>query len=159
MRKESSFDEHWGDGWPDLANIQACMLDPARRAEFFTKGNDGGSFSAKGLYGTEDLPVRNGRVTAILFLHMNPQHGATLTYTRWDGRIQKKDSYSSKGDLNRLARFVRSFHGMPLSLGLFIPFDDAWSAIKEFIETEGELPKAIEWVADRDLPPGTFPDP
>jgi hypothetical protein len=31
--------------------------------------------------------------------------------------------------------------------------------VKEFIETDGQLPKCIEWVADNDLPPGTFPDP
>lgn len=32
-------------------------------------------------------------------------------------------------------------------------------AVKEFIETDGQLPKCIEWVANKDLPPGTFPDP
>jgi len=34
----------------------------------------------------------------------------------------------------------------------------AYEAVKEFIETDGQLPKCIEWVADKDLPPGTFPD-
>lgn len=90
---------------------------------------------------------------------MNPDHGAKLVYARWDGRIQKKDSYNSKGDLKRLREFVRSFHGTPLSVGLFIPFEQGWKAIKEFIDTEGELPKSIEWLADNDLPPETFPDP
>jgi hypothetical protein len=32
-------------------------------------------------------------------------------------------------------------------------------AVKEFIETDGELPKSIEWIADPDIPPGAFPDP
>jgi hypothetical protein len=50
-------------------------------------------------------------------------------------------------------------HGTPLSVGLFIPFRTAWSAVKEFIETNGELPKSIEWVASGDLPPEAFPDP
>jgi hypothetical protein len=27
------------------------------------------------------------------------------------------------------------------------------------METDGQLPKSIEWVANRDLPPNTFPDP
>jgi len=31
--------------------------------------------------------------------------------------------------------------------------------VKEFIETGGQLPKCIEWVANKDLPPNTFPDP
>jgi hypothetical protein len=46
-----------------------------------------------------------------------------------------------------------------MPIGLFIPFAEAWKAVKEFIETEGELPKSIEWVRNRDLPPNTFPDP
>jgi hypothetical protein len=32
-------------------------------------------------------------------------------------------------------------------------------AVKEFIETDGALPKSIEWIANRDLPPNTFPEP
>jgi hypothetical protein len=32
-------------------------------------------------------------------------------------------------------------------------------AVKEFLETDGELPKSIEWVANADLPRNTFPDP
>jgi hypothetical protein len=46
-----------------------------------------------------------------------------------------------------------------LAVGLFIPFVDAWKAVKEFIETDAELPKSIQWVASEDLPPETFPDP
>ena len=41
----------------------------------------------------------------------------------------------------------------------YIPFAKAWPAVKEFMETEGQLPKAIEWVRAEDLPPKTFPDP
>ena len=159
MRKEGSFDNHWGEGWPDLENIKSCLLDPERRAQFFAKGRDGGSLSAKGLYGTEGLPARGGLVTANLFLHMNPDHGAKLVYAKWDGRIQKKYSYDSKGDLNRLREFVRSFHGTMLCVGLFIPFEQGWLAIKEFIDTEGELPRAIEWIATEDLPQDIAPYP
>jgi hypothetical protein len=50
-------------------------------------------------------------------------------------------------------------HGDPLSVGLFVPFPVAWKAVKEFIETDGELPTSIEWIASSDLPPETFPDP
>jgi hypothetical protein len=32
-------------------------------------------------------------------------------------------------------------------------------AVKEFIETDGELSKSIEWIANKDLPPNTFPEP
>jgi hypothetical protein len=42
---------------------------------------------------------------------------------------------------------------------LFVPFAIAWKAVKQFMETDGELPTSIEWVAASDLPRGTFPDP
>lgn len=68
-------------------------------------------------------------------------------------------TYSSKGDLRRLREIVHSSHNTPLPVGLFIPFERAWTAVKEFMQTEGQLPKSIEWIANRDLPPNTFPDP
>jgi hypothetical protein len=46
-----------------------------------------------------------------------------------------------------------------LSVGLFIPFPVAWKAVKEFMETDGELPRSIEWIATGDLPAQTFPEP
>jgi hypothetical protein len=41
---------------------------------------------------------------------------------------------------------VRSLHDTPLPIGLVIPFDQAWLAVKEFMETEGRLPTSIAWV-------------
>ena len=73
--------------------------------------------------------------------------------------IRKKYKYAAKGDLSRLGEFVESLHETPLSVGLFIPFPVAWKAVKEFMETDGELPTGIEWVAASDLPPETFPVP
>ena len=99
------------------------------------------------------------QVNVHLFMFGNPNHGVFLQYSKWDGRIKKKDTYCSKGELNRIREFVRSLHGTPLSVGLFIPFAEAWKAVKEFIETEAELPKSIQWIASRDLPRETFPDP
>jgi hypothetical protein len=159
MQKESFFNNHWGNGWPELSDLKACFLDPERRMDFFNRGLDGGSFFANGLGGTEGLPPKEGLISSELFLFMNPDHGAWLKYGYWDGRILKKKSFVSKGDLNRLGEFVRSFHGTPLSVGLFVPFEDGFRAVKEFIETEGEQPASIEWVASKDLPPETFPDP
>ena len=46
-----------------------------------------------------------------------------------------------------------------MPVGLFIPFAEAWKAVKEFMETEGQLPTSIEWIKGEDLPEGTFPDP
>jgi hypothetical protein len=50
-------------------------------------------------------------------------------------------------------------HNTVLPIGLFIPFEKAWTAVKEFVETDGNLPGSIEWIANRDLRPNTFPDP
>jgi len=87
----------------------------------------------------------------------NPELGVLLIYSKWGGGL--KETYSSIGDLTRLREWVRSTHDTPLPVGLFIPFEEAWKAVKEFIETDGKLPKSIAWIANRDLPPNTFPDP
>jgi hypothetical protein len=89
---------------------------------------------------------------------MRTGFGACLQLGRWDGRVQKETAYASKGDLNRLDVFVFSKHGDPYSVGLFIPFEQAWLAVKEFMDTEGELPTAMEWCNARDLPASTFPE-
>jgi hypothetical protein len=49
--------------------------------------------------------------------------------------------YSSKRDLRRLREWVRSTHDTLLPIGLFVPFEVAWLAVKEFIET-ASLPRA-----------------
>lgn len=87
----------------------------------------------------------------------NPEHGVLLIYQKWGGG--HNDAFSSKGDLRRLRDLVRTLHDDPLPVGLFITFAEAWKAVKEFIETDGELPKSIEWIANKDLPANTFPDP
>jgi hypothetical protein len=46
-----------------------------------------------------------------------------------------------------------------MPIGLYIPFERAWLAVKEFIETDGQLPTSIEWVRTSELPEHTFPDP
>jgi hypothetical protein len=80
-----------------------------------------------------------------------------LIWTKWGGGY--KENYSSKGDLERLGERVQTLHGDLLPVGLFVPFPTAWKAVKEFLETDGALPKSIEWIADKDLPPNTFHDP
>jgi hypothetical protein len=68
-----------------------------------------------------------------------------------------RETYGSKGDSRRLREWVRNLHNTPLPVGLFIPFKSAWLAVKEFIETDGALPKSIEWVANRTFRPVRFP--
>ncbi|UZE47603.1 Imm1 family immunity protein [Rhodopseudomonas sp. P2A-2r] len=112
----------------------------------------------KGLDGTAALPEIN-QVGAALAMVGKPELGVYLAYDKWDGREQKKFNYNARGDLSRLGEFVRSLHDTPLSVGLFIPFPLAWKAVKEFMETDGEIPTSIEWIASKDLPPEAFPVP
>jgi len=44
-----------------------------------------------------------------------------------------------------------------MPIGLFIPFERAWLAVKEFLQTDGAL--SITWIAGDDLPADAFPDP
>jgi hypothetical protein len=46
-----------------------------------------------------------------------------------------------------------------MPVGLFIPFEAAWTAVQEFIDKDGLRPRSIEWVDNYDLPPDTFPAP
>ena len=98
-----------------------------------------------------------GRIDIDLDMEGNRDLGVQLFYRKWGPGV--RESYWSKGDMTRLREWVRTVHGTDLPVGLFVPFETAWKAVKEFIETEGKLPKSIEWVAERDLPPDTFPAP
>ncbi|MDZ4056618.1 MAG: hypothetical protein U1D69_06550 [Polynucleobacter sp.] len=56
------------------------------------------------------------------------------------------------------AAWWEDLHETASSAGFFISFAEAWKAVKEFIETDGELPKSIEWLASEDIPPEAFPE-
>jgi hypothetical protein len=157
MRKIAYFDPFPTNGWPDTKDLEPYFIAPPGKQWTYPHGMDNWVLSAEGLYGTEHLQPKTGRVDVHLYMVGNPQHGVTFAYQKWDGREQRKTSYSSKGDLGHRLKFVRSLHGDLMSVGLFVPFRDAWRAVKEFIETDGELPTSIEWVRAGDLPEDTFP--
>ena len=158
MRKDCFFPDFDGSSWPSPNDLRGDFFKSRGGNLISRGGNDGWGLEVQGLFGTEFLPKRQS-VNVNLRLTANPDYGVTLQYDKWDGRIQRKDSYNSKGDLSRLKKFVRSLHGDPLSIGLFIPFASAWDAVNEFMQTDGALPTSIEWIASRDLPPETFPEP
>jgi hypothetical protein len=137
--------------------LERYFLAPPGQRWFFETENDSACLMAEGVDGTEHLEADKGRIDVDLDMWGNPEHGVLLIYSKWGGGL--KQTYSSKGDFARLRERVRSMHDTVLPVGLFIPFDKAWTAVKEFIETDGKLPKSIEWIANRDLPPNTFPDP
>ena len=159
VKKEAAFGDHWGNGWPDISAVEQDLSDPDKLAKLFAKGRDGGCFSIEWIYDKGGSIPQFGLVGAILYMHMHPDHGIKLQYSRWDRRIEKKETYHSKGDLARLKQFVRSFHRTPLSIGLFIPFEIGRKAVKEFLQTDGELPQSVNWISDDDLPSEVFPLP
>jgi hypothetical protein len=48
--------------------------------------------------------------------------------------------------MSKVRQWVRSLHNDPLPVGLLKSFEEAWFAVKEFMETEGKLPSSIEWI-------------
>ena len=157
MRKIAYFDTHWGAGWPELKWLEPYFLNSPDKRWVFVGRTADGSLAAEGVDGTEHLEEGRGRIDIHLRFWGNADLGVLLIWSKWGGGL--KQTFNSKGDLSRLKEIVYSYHDTPLPVGLFIPFEAAWKGVKEFIETDGELPKGIEWIANRDLPPNTFPDP
>jgi hypothetical protein len=157
MRKSGYFASEITPYWPTLDVMKPYFIPDTGPPWFDVGGNDSGGLDIKGMYGTEGLTPYQDRVDASLSMWGNPDLGVLLMYRKYGGGY--RDAFHSKGDLSHLKEWVRSLHDTPLPIGLFIPFDKVWLAVKEFVETEGELPKSIEWVAALDLPEGTFPDP
>jgi hypothetical protein len=157
MRKYSYFASDNREGWPDVAELERYFLAPPGQRWFFETRNDGGSLTVEGAAGTGHLERFKGRIDVYKMMWGHPELGVQLMYKRWGGGYD--DVFYSRGDMSRLAEWVESLHEDLKPVGLFVPFDVAWLAVKEFIETDGALPKSIAWVSDRDLPPDTFPDP
>jgi hypothetical protein len=158
MRKRAYFDSRRFKSWPTLEELEPYFLAPPGKQWFDTGGNDTAGLHAEGVEGTEHFGEGGeARIDVDLQMWGNPDLGVLLIYTRWGGG--HRELFSSVGDLSRLGEIVESKHRTKVPVGLFIPFERAWVAVKEFIETDGKLPTSIEWIANKDLPPYTFPAP
>jgi hypothetical protein len=157
MRKTTYFDSAWREGWPTPEELKPYFFARPGQQWFSTGGNDSGGLTGEGAEGTEDLPQGAGRVDINLGMWGNPQLGVFLTYWKTGGGYQER--YNSVWDLSRLGEHTRTLHDDPVPVGLFVPFEKAFEAVKEFIETDGERPKSIEWIANSDLPANAFPPP
>jgi hypothetical protein len=157
MKKGTFFASLPNEGWPDPKALEPYFLAPPGQRWFFETENDTAGLDAEGVDGTEHLGPTQGRIDIRLAMWGNPDLGVLLIYSKLGGGYSQ--TYSSKGDLRWLKQWVRGMHGTLLPIGLFVPYSTAWKAVKEFIETDGKLPRSIEWVANSDLPPHTFPDP
>jgi len=156
-RKLTYFASEWREGWPTLDEIAHYFLGPPGQRWFFETRNDSGGFTIEGIEGTENLEPYKDRIDIHLLMWGHPDLGVLVMWEKWGGG--PSETFTSKGDLSRLREWVRSTHDTPLPIGLFIPYVKAWEAVKEFLQTDGTLPKSIEWVANSDLPANTFPDP
>lgn len=156
MIKEIYFDR-MREEWPEPSVLEPFFLAPPGREFSYYGGNDSWGLKVQGLYGTENLKPYEDRVDVDLGMWGNPQHGVMLFYHKYGGGYS--EAYYSKGNLARIVEWIRTRHGDRHPIGLYIPFRRAWPAIKEFMETEGSLPKSIDWIAGRDLPAQAFPGP
>lgn len=157
MKKHVYFDDFWGSVWPAVDQLEPYFLAPAGKEWFYASGNDGGNLRLEGVDGSDHLPRFNGRIDISLQMWGNPDLGVLLIYSKRGGGF--REDYTSKGDLTKLKQWVRTLHEDPMPVGRFIPFAKAWLAVKEFMQTEGQLPTGIAWVKNSELPPNTFPDP
>jgi hypothetical protein len=156
MRKCAYFRSQLTNRWPTSEELEDYFLTPPGR-RFFEDDNDTAGLGAEGLNGTAHLEQGKGRLDVHLSLCGHPDFGVLLFYRKWDGK--HGETYASKGDLSRLGEWVETFHEDLRSIGLFVPCERAWKAVKEFIETDGALPKSIEWIPADDLPSYAFPEP
>jgi hypothetical protein len=152
MKRSFIFASFGETQWTDAGKIEPFFLDSKQREAMFIRRQDDGLFSIDGMEGTDNLSREADRVNARLYLNMLPEHGVTISYHHWDGRSRKKTYFYSKGNLDLINEYVRSFQGSPLQLGLFIPYEAAWRTVKEFMEGDGGLPASIDWVS-AGLPP------
>lgn len=150
MRKSYCFHDFNDSGWPSPDELQKYFSAGGKL--WASHGNDTWVLRAEGLYGTAILPQPDA-VAVDLRMMGCPDHGVTLDFARWHGRIRRLDRYCSVGDLRRLRQFMVSLQGDPYSLGLFIPFGEAFRAVKEFIDSDGELPTSIGWISGEGFPP------
>ena len=156
MERTTHFLTHPRRGWPESAWLAPYFLTSHGRHRAFGENNDSWGLGLEGIEGTEHLPPFKGRIDIDLTIMGQPDLGVLLCYQRFGAG---RGAFYSKGDLSRLREWVRTMHGDLMPIGLYVSFEIAWKAIKEFMDTDGALPKSIRWVANRDLPADAFPDP
>jgi hypothetical protein len=142
-----------GVGWPDIKWLEPYFLTAAGRRRAFSEQQSWG-LKLYGIDGTEHLQRYKGRIDINLTIQGDLKHGILLWYNKSGGG--EWEAKYSKGDSAKWRQWVETPQGDQMPAALFIPFEMAWKAVKEFIEREGALPKNVEWIADFDLPDFAF---
>jgi len=152
MKKRIYFDVFDGPGWPTPGELEPYFLGSRGRRSSFESDSDCWGLTVEG---ADQLPEGKGRIDIRLTMLGNVDHGVLLYYRKWGGGY--KDTYFSKGDLTRLQEWVETKDGDLMPIGLYVPSEVAWNAVKEFMERDGELPTSIAWISDREIPAEAFP--
>jgi hypothetical protein len=153
MMKHTYFHEYNGDGWPELKWLEQFFLTKVGRKEAFGEQESWG-LKLYGIDGTEHLERYKDRIDINMTIQGDLNHGILLWYNKSGGR-QWEAKYS-KGDTTKWRQWIETPQGDHMSVALFIPFETAWKAVKEFIERDAALPRSIEWIVDDDLPEYAF---
>jgi hypothetical protein len=101
--------------------------------------------------------AKQGHIDLRLTIIANQFHGVLLHYWKFRAETLGGEAFYSRGDLRRMQEWVMTTQDDLMPVGLFVSFEAGWQAIKEYIETDGALPKSIPWLADRELPVDAFP--
>jgi hypothetical protein len=86
MRKSCYFPDFDAPGWPSPDELKKYFSAGGKL--WASRGNDSWALRAEGLYGTAILP-RSEAVTVDLRMTGSPDHGVTLDFARWHGRIRR----------------------------------------------------------------------
>ena len=154
MKTVVFFGDLWNTEWPTIEWLEPHFRAPPGGVSPLQAHKRGGRFEIKD---NEGAQFNNRPVDITLILIADPKYGLLLDFRRSIG--EEREFFVSKGNLQRRLEWVQTPQGTPLSIGLFVPIENGWAAVKQFIESKGALPTAIEWMAAADLPSDTFPLP
>ena len=143
--------------WPAADQLEQSFLDPARRNWAFWDGGGGGYISVSGLDGTENEPDGPNRSNARIAIRAHRKHGATLDHHWWDGKRRVSTSHLSLGSTSDMTKLPHLDNRQPFAVGLFIPFELAWLALKDFMVDPIHPSKSVPWINAKDLPPSAIP--
>jgi hypothetical protein len=153
MQKYTYFLNQHGEGWPELRWLERFFLTAGGREEAFGEQESWG-LKLYGVDGTEHLERYKDRIDINMTIQGDLSCGILLWYNKSGGR-QWVAKYS-KGDPAKWRQWIETPQGDRMSVALFIPFETAWKAVKEFIERDAALPQSIDWITDKDLPDYAF---
>jgi hypothetical protein len=155
MRKRANIHGVVGPGWPTPRELEPDFFRARERPSSFAANDDCMALNIEGADGTAHLKEGEGRIDIQLTMLCHPFRGALLHYWKFGGG--HAEMFYSQGDLRRLQEWVQTRDGELMPVGLFLPFETAWQAVKEYIDTDGALPRSIVWFPGEAVPPYAFP--